>query len=468
MSETQPTPEQPRPKFNANLGHHVRPKVRPLRAFPINAQKPNGETGQLLGLADAKQVSPRMVATLPAATAIVPLLDGEHRLDEIVSTVGRGLTLDFLKDFIAQLDDAGLLEGPTFEKMKAKMREDFDASDILPPSSTADVADALAMRALVEEGMKQAEITPEQKAQRGPDLLREHFDKWIAEALKDEESPSLDTLPKALVAPHVDYGRGWMNYSQVWGRMKGVERPDRVIILGTNHFGDGTGVTACDKGYRTPLGDSPLAADALQALKDAIGPDLAEKMLTNRFDHEREHSIELQVPWIQHIFGPDANGGYVPVLGVLVHDPAQNNGESYDGSGVAMAPFIDALTKVVDALPGKTLIVSSADLSHVGPAFGDQQRLIGQNEEEQQAAEQFRNQVVQTDQEMLKMVVENRPDELVGAMAWRQNPTRWCSTGNIVAALSVAKPTEVRLLKYGAAIDNQGVTMVSNAALVMY
>jgi len=52
-------------------------------------------------------------------------------------------------------------------------------------------------------------------------------------------------------------------------------------------------------------------------------------------------------------------------------------------------------------------------------------------------------------------------------MAWQQNPTRWCSVGSIVATLMTVEPAEVELLNYTAAMDQEGMTWVSSAALAM-
>jgi AmmeMemoRadiSam system protein B len=152
------------------------------------------------------------------------------------------------------------------------------------------------------------------------------------------------------------------------------------------------------------------------------------------------------------------------VFGVLVHDPAVNNGESYDGKGLGLEPFIEALRGAMEDVGGRTLLVSSADLSHVGPMFGDKEPLAGDTPQAQEA----RNKVLQHDQEMLKHVGDNRPDDLVSAMAWLQNPTRWCSTGNIVAAMKAGRPQRVELLKYMAALDQQGMGMVTSAGAAMW
>lgn len=412
----------------------------------------------MLGLADARQISDRMVVAPLAAQAILPLMNGERTVGEIVAQVGKGLNDALLQQFIAQLDSAGLLFGPRFDAMLAEMHREFDSTPVLPPSATGALAEALVAAKLGQDA------TQEQKDEQGPALLREAMDQWMVQVLQSDPKPSFDTLPRAVIAPHIDYPRGWMNYASVWGRMRTVDRPDRVVILGTNHFGTGTGVTACDKGYQTPLGTCAADGAFLNALRARLGPENSQKAFEHRYDHEREHSIELQVAWIQHCLGKDAAGNYCPVVGVLVHDPSVNNGESYDGKGLALRAFVEALRGATEDVGGKTLIVSSADLSHVGPMFGDKDPLHG----EQEPAVSTRNRVVQHDQEMLAHVAANRPDDLIAAIAWQQNPTRWCSVGSIVATLMATQPAKVELLRYMAAIDQQGHGMVTSAGAAMW
>lgn len=455
------------PRFDPAAPHHQKPRLRPVRCFPAQA---NGQV--LMGMADARQISDKMVVAPLAAQHLLPLMDGQRTLGEIVAATGQGLTEDLLKGFIAQLDEAGLLFGPKFDALVARMREDFDSAPVLPPAATAAFADMLVAQKFGEDA------SDELKAEHGPRLLAETFDDWIRQALDDAENPALDELPPAIIAPHIDYPRGWLNYASVWGRLRVVDRPDRIIILGTNHFGMATGVAACDKGFQTPLGTSPLDQQLADAVRARLGPDLAAKLFEHRFDHEREHSIELQVAWIQHVLGADDNGEHIPIFAALIHDPVVNSGESYDGQGIGLTAFLDALRSALDEVAGpreggaggsggggfaRTLIVSSADLSHVGPAFGDQQPLAGDDA----AAEQARNRVLGHDQEMLQYVAQGKPDELIVAMSWQQNPTRWCSIGNIVAALKLAQPREVQILRYMAAMDQQGMGMVSSCAAVM-
>jgi len=412
----------------------------------------------MLGLADARQISDKMVVAPMAARALLPLMDGSRSIGEIVAQVGQGLTAEHMQSFVAQLDDAGLLFGPRFDSMLAEMRREFDSTLNLPPASTAALAEALVSQKLGQEA------TQEQKDEQGPGALREAMDKWIAQSLESEASPSFDALPRAIMAPHIDYPRGWMNYGAIWGRMRVVDRPDRIVILGTNHFGMGTGVTACDKGYQTPLGTCESDPEVARALRSRLGPERAEKLFANRYDHEREHSIELQIAWIQHCLGQDDSGKFCPVFGLLVHDPVVNSGESYDGQGLALTPFVEALRGAIADVGGRTLLVASADLSHVGPMFGDKEPLAGDEE----PAVSARNKVVQHDREMLQHIINAKPDDLLAAMAWQQNPTRWCSVGNIVATLQAVQPQRVQVLRYMAAMDQQGMGMVTSAGAVMW
>ncbi|MBM4108492.1 MAG: AmmeMemoRadiSam system protein B [Phycisphaerae bacterium] len=438
------------PKFDPGAPHQQKPKLRQVRGFGAQI-----EGRQALGLADARQVSDRVVFVPPAAQLIFPHMTGERSLEEIVSSVGHGLTREILEGLVAQLDDAGLLFGPVFDAMLVKMRSEFDSSAVLPPAATAAFTDAVLGQELGEKA------TEQERAEKAPGKLRELMDRWIEQALERAEDPAFDALPKVLIAPHLDYGRGAFNYAAAWGRTRVADRPDRVIILGTNHFGEGTGVVACDKGYQTALGVCEADADLVALLRASLG----EALFKNRFDHEREHSIELQIPWIQHCLGAGESGRFPRVFAALVHDPAVNNGESYDGQGVALMPFVEAMRAALGKLGGRTLIVASADLSHVGPMFGDQVKSLAGEEQE---ATDYRNKVFQHDREMVELVRQNKPEELIAAMAWQQNPTRWCSTGNLTAAMLIAQPTDVKVLNYVAAMDEQGMGMVSSIAGAMF
>jgi AmmeMemoRadiSam system protein B len=77
------------------------------------------------------------------------------------------------------------------------------------------------------------------------------------------------------------------------------EKPDTVIVLGPNHTGWGTPVSMMAEGsWETPLGRVPLDANLAKAIfnsSDVIDIDETAFM--------KEHSIEVQVPFLQYIYG---------------------------------------------------------------------------------------------------------------------------------------------------------------------
>lgn len=473
MSENAPTPGEPARSapFDASLGHHARPKLRRhVQGSAVPVKLPDGQQQMMLALGDASQVADRQVVTSPLAQFILPQMTGDQDISTIVARSAEvaqqnqqvppeavaQITTTVVEGLVAQLDHAGLLEGPTFDQMLSDLREAFDRSPTLPPGASANIADALVAHEIGQDA------TAEQKAEQGPGKLRAQINAWIDQALTDVEDPSLDTLPRAVIAPHLDYFRGWLNYAHVYGRMRVVDPPDRVLILGTNHFGFGTGVVGCDKGFESPLGTCALDGEFLDAITAHLGEEQAERYLAHRYDHEREHSIELHVPWLAHVFGGE-QGEPPKVAAALVHDPSPNAGASADGQGVDFDTFVDAAARAIDQMPGSTLIIASADLSHVGRSFGDAQPVAGDSDD----AKAFRQKVIEHDREMLALVQRGAVDELTAAMAWQQNPTRWCSVGNISAAVRITNAESVRMLNYAAAGDSQGMALVSSCAAVI-
>ncbi len=155
-------------------------------------------------------------------------------------------------------------------------------------------------------------------------------------------APAQAQTPLAIVVPHAGYIYSGQicadGYNQVRSGAYEV-----VVILGTNHTAPDLRKIALypGAGFRTPLGTAPVDEEIVAALI-AASPDCK----ADKAPHVREHSIEVQVPFVQVLF-PQAK--IVPAV-------------------VGMADiglytrFGAALAKV---LKGKrALIVASSDLSH--------------------------------------------------------------------------------------------------------
>jgi hypothetical protein len=175
---------------------------------------------------------------------------------------------------------------------------------------------------------------------REPERLRAAVRIYLDAAL-----PARGKHPLALVVPHAGYPYSGQIAADAYRQAMSV-RPDVVVVLGTHHtVADFAGVALHPGvGFRTPLG---VAAIDTAFVRRLLVEDRAFR--TDAAPHAREHSIEVQLPFIQAAF-PDA--GIVPaVVGT-------------DDSGLCAA-FGTALGR---ALRGRrALIVASSDLSHYPP-----------------------------------------------------------------------------------------------------
>lgn len=144
---------------------------------------------------------------------------------------------------------------------------------------------------------------------------------------------------KAIVAPHAGYvysGPIAGNAYAALAHRAGTIR--RIVLLGPAHRLGFRGIAAPSAtAFATPLGLLPVDRDAIASLAG-----LAEVMVLDRaFD--QEHSLEVQLPFLQHVF-PDA--AVVPLV-----------------VGEASPEAVEAVLARLWGGP-ETLIVISSDLSH--------------------------------------------------------------------------------------------------------
>ena len=147
--------------------------------------------------------------------------------------------------------------------------------------------------------------------------------------------------PVALVVPHAGYIFSGQIAADAFRQAAGMHI-ETVVILGTNHTsGSFRRVSVYDgEGYRTPLGVARVNRELAAALVRDGGAVFDASL------HGSEHSVEVQVPFIQFLF-PDAT--IVPAV-VGSPDP-----EICRRFGRALA---------AQAAGRRLLIVASSDLSH--------------------------------------------------------------------------------------------------------
>ena len=168
--------------------------------------------------------------------------------------------------------------------------------------------------------------------------LRGAIEKFLQDAL-----PVKIEKPIAIIVPHAGYIFSGQICADGFKQVSN-QKYDVIVILGTNHTSSDFQKISLypGDGFRTPLGTAPVDKNIISSL---IKEDPTDCTLDKSL-HEREHSVEVMVPFIQVIF-PKAK-----IVPVVVGSPDME----------MCARFGQALAKVLKNK--NALIVASSDLSH--------------------------------------------------------------------------------------------------------
>ncbi|MDP8999483.1 MAG: AmmeMemoRadiSam system protein B, partial [Myxococcota bacterium] len=227
---------------------------------------------------------------------------------------------------------------------------------------------------------------------------------------------------------------------------------DTFILFGTSHAPMRQPFALCRKSFATPLGtvDADLATiDALAACADGFDP------FADQINHKREHSLEFQVVFLKHLL-KDRPARIVPILAGL---SAQQLSGSDPGCDAQVARFVDGVRELVEARPGRIVVVAGADLAHVGPRFGDE-RALGVAE---------RGQLERADRESLEHATALDARAFWGHVAGDLEARRVCGLAPIWSLLRcISKGVRGRLLHYEQTVDRDDGSIVSHAAVGFY
>lgn len=169
-----------------------------------------------------------------------------------------------------------------------------------------------------------------------PDLLARQLTRFLSEA---GNAPEAYALPKAIIGPHAGYiysgpvaARGYARLAAARGRIR------RVVLIGPSHYVAFKGLAVdTAEAWETPCGRVALDREAIAVLRRL--PLIGELDVA----HAREHSLEVHLPFLQHVLG---DFRLVPIV-----------------AGDAPPELV---ANALEAVWGgeETLIVVSTDLSH--------------------------------------------------------------------------------------------------------
>ncbi|MDR0509337.1 MAG: AmmeMemoRadiSam system protein B [Candidatus Methanoplasma sp.] len=208
----------------------------------------------------------------------------------------------------------------------------------------------------------------------------------------------------AAIAPHAGYMASGMNAAHVYRKIAEDGLPEAYILIGPDHRGVPYRAVMCDEEYLTPLGPCKIHKD--------IAADLREMIPCDSGAHRYEHSVEVQVPFIQFI---DKDPKIVPII---MRDQSKESAKK-------LAAAIKESCKGRD-----TIIIASSDMAHYIP---------------KEDAERLNSMV-------LERIGAKDVDGMYSAV--ERNRISVCGYGPMAAAIYGSEPSRIEILKYSDSWDS--------------
>lgn len=156
-----------------------------------------------------------------------------------------------------------------------------------------------------------------------------------------EGVPSAEKPVIGAIAPHAGYIYSGNTAAFVYSTLP---KADTFVLLGPNHTGYGSPVSVSSEKWSTPSGEAGPDMEFIKALPRRI-------IDTDETAHKYEHSIEVQLPFLQHRF-KDFN--VVPIcMGMQDEETALDVGTE--------------IAEAIRKLKKKVIIIASSDFSHYKP-----------------------------------------------------------------------------------------------------
>jgi MEMO1 family protein len=235
-----------------------------------------------------------------------------------------------------------------------------------------------------------------------------------------------------IAAPHISPEGGYRTYAAAYNAL-GPEYKDRVfVILGTSHYGEPEKYGLTVKPFVTPLGQTQTDRELVERLAAAAG----DAVNLEDYCHAVEHSIEFQVVFLQHLFGPDIR--ILPVLcGSLAHSIAGGRKPEHDAN---VQRFFDALGELAAQEGDRLFWVLGVDMAHMGRRYGDPFST--------RASEGAMEKVAQTDRQRIGLLETGDAAGFWEAIQENGDPLKWCGSSPLYTFLKAMPAARARLLGY--------------------
>lgn len=407
------------------------PKLR----WPLDIRMERLETEEAIVISCPLGISSRPLVLKAAVGPILAQFEGRLSIDEVTEHFKQfGIHKALITELVRLLDDNLFLASPRFFSAESETRTNF-AQATVRPAALAGLGYSSQPGALAHEI---------------DELLAPH--KISASVRSRAEARSLVTL----VAPHIDYRRGGLGYGVTYKNLLD-EAHDLYVLIGTSHQYSKGLFHLTLKDFDSPLGIFPCDRDFCNALVTRYGFDRA---LRDEFLHRREHSLELQLPFMQRTVG---NKRIVPILVGSFHHMLQagkqpREYDEYESFAGALAEGLQEFRS-----SGKRIcFIAGVDMAHVGMNFGDKHPL----------SQEFMERVESRDREYLDALRNGSKQQLYAHVAEDMDARRICGFPTLYTVLDVLDRIGLRyraeVFDYRQAVDYRTDCAVTFAGVGFY
>ena len=405
------------------------PKLRNLEFFPVR----EGET-QSVGLRDPQGISDGILFLPPNIFYLVQFLDGAHTRNQLageyLKRFGELLMPNWVDKFLADLDEKLFLEGERFEAAKKAFVETYRAEPVRPAMFAG----------------KSYEADPEKLKQQLDGFFRSK------EGPGGKPSENAGKVLKGIVAPHVEIGQAGPIYAWAYKEVREARTPDVFVILGAAR-GIMESLFACTgKDFDTPLGTVKTDKEFLRLFSEHGGKPFFEE----EFAHRKDHAIEFQAVFLQHVLGGAKPFTIVPVLCSFSHLHFSHPDLVTQGEHIGQ--FVEAFRKTLAAYGKEVCFIVSGDLAHIGMRYGDIKP----------PTDFSFHKTMQADLAMLKHVEEGQADEFVRFIQKEDDARRIGILPPLYTMLKLLDNPKGTVLRYDRATVDQYNSTVTYAAMAFY
>jgi hypothetical protein len=333
---------------------------------------------------------------------------------------GQLISLDLFTALVERLEEGLFLDGPRFRAKLAEPIRQPSCIGCYPPK---------------------------------PAAVRRQLKKYFT----DGEGPGLpngrksDGALRAALVPHIDYGRGGTTFA--WGFKEVVERTDAslFVIIGTSHY-SAHRFTLTRKDFLTPLGIAPTD----QTYIDRLVAHYGDGLFDDEISHLPEHSIELEVVFLQYLYEKKRAIRIVPLVVGSFQDCVETGLSPAAQNDIRR--MVEALRKVEEETDEPICYLISGDLAHIGPKFGDAapvgNRTLEQSEKQDRA--------------LLRHAEAIDMPAYFEVLAREKDARRICGFPPTYTLLEALRPSRGSLFHYDQYVQPRGNESVSFASMAFY